>query len=187
VTRHDPRTRPFPQPRTLLTTEHLSCPNDLRPLATEHATWSNAYESLQTGMETIVRSRRVGKSRIARHMETQGRGASIARIVQVVLKERGERLAELGQKCLELADLERSSFEELRRCAAMGAQRRDNSSSAVFKNISRDRDRLMAELQDLLLDEAYIQYKNHRAPAAPTSRATKQTSRRAYVPMKTED
>jgi hypothetical protein len=140
------------------------------PCATDHARWSNAYESLQASMENYRQVKYESVSpRIAREMETQGRGASTARIVQVVLKDRGDRLAELGQKCLELADLERSSFEELRRCAAMGAQRRDNSSAAVIKGLSRERERLMAELQDLLLDEAYIQYKNHRAPAAPTS------------------
>lgn len=140
------------------------------PCATEHTRWSNAHESLQTGMENYRQTKYESVTpRIARDMETQGRGASMARIVQVVLKERGERLAELGQKCLELVDLERSAFEDWRRCATVGAQRRDNSSAVVFKNIFRERNLLMAELQDLLLDEAYIQYKNHRAPAAPTS------------------
>lgn len=154
----------------LLTGTPLLSDTSSGPCATEHARWSNAYESLQTGMENYRQIKYESVSpRIARDMGTQGKAASIARIVQVVLKERGERLAELGQKCLELADLERSSFEELRRCASMGAQRRDNSSAVLFKSISRERDRLMAELQDLLLDEAYVQYKNHRAPAPPTS------------------
>ncbi len=154
----------------LLTGTPLLSDTTSGPCATEHAKWSNAYESLQTGMEDYRQIKYESVSpRIARDMGTQGRGASIARIVQAVLKERGERLAELGQRCLELADLERSSFEEWRRCATVGAQRRDNSSAVVFKSIIRERDLLMAELQDLLLDEAYIQYKNHRAPAAPTS------------------
>jgi hypothetical protein len=140
------------------------------PCATEHAKWANAQESLQASMENYRQVKYESVSpRITRDMETQGRGASIARIVRVALKEREERLAELGQKCLELADSERSSLEEWRRCATVGAQRRDNSSAVVFKSIYRERDQLMAELQDLLLDEAYIQYKNHRAPAAPTS------------------
>jgi hypothetical protein len=140
------------------------------PCATEHARWANAYESLQAGMENYRQIKFESVSpRIASDMGTQGKRASISRIVQGVLKERGERLAELGRKCVELADLERSSLEEWRRCAMAGAQRRDNSSAAVFKSISRERDQLMAELQDLLLDEAYVQYKNHRAPAAPTS------------------
>jgi hypothetical protein len=154
----------------LLTGTPLLSQTTSGPCATEHARWSNAYESLQTSMENYRQIKYESVSpRIARDMGTQGRGASIAGIVQMVLKERGDRLAELGQKCLEFADLERSSFEAWRRCAAMGAQRRDNSSAVVIKSISRERDGLMAELQDLLLDEAYIQYKNHRAPAAPTS------------------
>jgi hypothetical protein len=153
----------------LLTVTPLLSDTTSGQCATEHARWLNAYESLQTGMENYrqIKYESVGP-RIARDMGTQGKGASIARIVQVVLKERGERLSELSQRCLELADLERSSFKEWRRCATLGAQRRDNSSAVAVKSIIPERDRLMAELQDLLLDEAYIQYKNHRAPAAPT-------------------
>ena len=140
------------------------------PCAKEHARWANAHESLQAGMENYRHFKYESVSpQIARDMGTQGKGKSLARIVQVVLKEREERLAELGRKCLELADLERSSLEEWRRCATGGAQRRDNSSAVAFKTISRERDRLMSELQDLLLDEAYVQYKNHHAPAAPAS------------------
>ncbi len=154
----------------LLTGTPLLSDTNSGPCATEHATWSNAYESLLTGMENYRQIKYESVSpRIAKDMGTQGRGASIARIVQVVLKERGERLAELGRRCLELADLERSSFEEWRRCATVGAQRRDNASAVAFKSILPERNRLVAELQDLLLDEAYIQYKNYRAPAAPTS------------------
>ncbi len=137
---------------------------------TEQATWSNAYQSLQAGMEAYrqIKNESVSPS-IAREMGAHERGVSIARIVQVVLKERGKRLAELGRRCLELADAERSSFGEWRRCAIVGAQRRDSSTVAGFKSLSRERDRLMAELQDLLLDEAYVQYKNYRAPAEPAS------------------
>ncbi len=154
----------------LLSGTPLLSETDAGPCATEHAQWSKAYESLQAGMENYhqVKSESVGP-RIAKEMASHERGASIASIVQVVLKERGERLAELGQSCLELADLERSSFDEWRRCATGGVQRRDSASAATFKSIFRERDRLMAELRDLLLDEAYIQCKNHRAPATPAS------------------
>ncbi len=84
-------------------------------------------------------------------------------------QERETRLAELGRRCLELADSERSSFDEWRRCATGGVQSVTAWSAATFKSIFRERDRLMAELRDLLLDEAYIQYENHHAPATPAS------------------
>jgi hypothetical protein len=142
----------------------------VEPCATEQVTWSNAYESLQAGMESYrrIKNESVGPS-IAKAMESHERGVSIAQVVHVVLKERREKLTELGRQCRELADVERSSFQEWRRCATGGFQRRDSSSAAAFKNISRERDRLMAELRDLLLDESYVQYKNHRAPAPPAS------------------
>jgi hypothetical protein len=138
------------------------------PCATEQVTWSNAYESLQAGMEAYRQAKNepVGP-RISREMGAHDRGVSIARGVEVVLKERGDKLAELGRRCLESANVERSSFEQWRRCATVGIKRRDSASEAAFKKISRERGRLMAELRDLLLDEAYVQYKNHRAPDAP--------------------
>ncbi|MGO9569034.1 MAG: hypothetical protein ACLP5H_15980 [Desulfomonilaceae bacterium] len=154
----------------LLTGTPLLSDTNSGPCDTEHARWSKAYESLQAGMERYRQIKYESVSpRIAREMGAHERGASIARIVEVVLKERRERLAELGQRCLEFADLERSSFEDWRRCATVRFQRRDNSSAVAFKSIVRERDLLMAELQDLLLDEAYVQYKNHRAPAPPAS------------------
>jgi len=154
----------------LLSGTPLLAETDSGPCATERAQWSKAYESLQVGMENYhqVKNESVGP-RIANEMAAHERRASIARIVQAVLEERGDRLAELGQRCHELADLERSSFDAWRRCASVGFQRRDSASAVTFKSIFRERDRLMAELHDLLLDEAYIQYKNHRAPATPAS------------------
>jgi hypothetical protein len=140
------------------------------PCAAEQATWANAYQSLQIGMDAYRQTKNESISpRIARAMDTHDKGVSIARVVEVILRERRARLAELGRQCLELADAEESSFAEWRRCASGGAQRRDNSAVAAFKGVSRERTRLMAELQDLLLDEAYVQYKNHRAPAERAS------------------
>jgi hypothetical protein len=140
------------------------------PCATDRVAWSNAYEALQAAMEGYrrIKNESVGPL-IAREMDAHDRGLSIARVVEVVLKERGKKLSELGRQCLELANVELSFFEHWRRCASAGVQKRDSASVAAFKKISRDRDRLMAELRDLLLDEAYVQYKNHRAPAAPAS------------------
>ncbi len=153
----------------LLTGTPLLSDNTLSgPCATEQAKWSNAYESLHAGMEAYrqIKNASVGP-RIAREMEAHQRGVSIARIVEFVLKERGNQLGEFGRRCLEMAEVERSSFDEWRRCATAGAQKRDSSSAATLKKVSRERERLMAELQDILLDEAYFQYKNHRAPDAP--------------------
>lgn len=148
----------------------LMSDTDSGPCSTERAQWSTAYESLRAGMENYYQAKNesVGP-RIAKEMAAHERGASIAGIVQAVLEERGGRLAELGRRCLELADSERSSFDVWHRCATAGVQKRDSAAAITLKNIFRERDRLIAELRDLLLDEAYIQYKNHRAPAAPAS------------------
>lgn len=138
--------------------------------AAEEAKWSKAYADLQAGMDNYRKVKYESVTpRIARDMTAHEREPSIARVVQAVLQERSERLAELGRTCLELAQLERSAFDEWRGCATTGISRRENSAMANFRSISLERDRLIIELRDLLLDEAYIQYKNHRAPDAPAS------------------
>jgi len=138
------------------------------PCATEQSRWVTDNQSLQAAMEAYRQTKNESITpRIAQEMSTQGRGLSIARIVQVVLKKRNERCAEVARKCIELADIEKASFEEWRRCGSTGAQRRASTPTGDFKSTFRERDRLLAELQDLLMDEAHMQYKNYRAPAEP--------------------
>ena len=59
----------------LLTGTPLLSQTTSGPCATEHARWSNAYESLQTSMENYRQIKYESvSSRIARDMGTQGRG-----------------------------------------------------------------------------------------------------------------
>ncbi|MGB6067774.1 MAG: hypothetical protein WBG50_23455 [Desulfomonilaceae bacterium] len=140
------------------------------PCGDEQAKWSSAYESLRAGMESYrkVKYESIGPQ-ITQEIGKRESRKPIARIVRAALKERSERLAEAGERCRELADQEQYCFKDLQRCAAIGGRRRGNSSIANFTSISRERIRLIAELKELLLDEAYIQYRNHRAPATPAS------------------
>ncbi len=136
----------------------------------EQTKWSNAYESLRAGMESYRKVKYESIApQITQEIATRGSRKPISRIVRAALKDRRERMAEAGERCRDLADQEQSCFKDLQRCATIGSRRRGNSSTANFKSISRERNRLIAELKDLLLDEAYIQYKNHRAPATPVS------------------
>jgi len=87
---------------------------------------------------------------------------SMARIVQSALRERNEKLAEAGAKCRELVDNEKFAFDDLRRCLSAPAQKKNNSIFAAVATISRDRERLLKEMRELLLDEAYVQYRGER-------------------------
>ena len=138
--------------------------------------WNQAYEALTQAMESYRRLR--GESitaRIEEKLEKTEQGRSIARGVQEVLKERTRLLADAKTKCLELAERERSVYHEWRRCAGSGGGRRRNTDATGPDSVARQRSDLPASLQDLLLDEAYVQYKNYRDPSPPSYSSSDQS------------
>lgn len=133
----------------------------------ETSGWTQAYEALEQGMESYRRLKAESITpRIEEELEKKEEGRSIARSVQEVLKERTRLLGDAKTKCLELAQSERSVYDEWRRCAGSGGGRRRNPNPQGPDRVARQRSSLLASLQDLLLDEAYLQYKNFRDPSS---------------------
>jgi hypothetical protein len=132
----------------------------------ENAKWVAMYTALNEALDSyrVVKEESVAPI-IEQKRDEFGKGAALARIVQASLAERSNRLADAEAKCLSLADSERSAFEEWRSCASGGRARRAPSAKGVVATASRDRETLLAKMRDLLLDEAYAQYKNQRDPA----------------------
>jgi hypothetical protein len=132
----------------------------------ETSGWTLAYEALEKAMESyrLLKGESVAP-RIEAELEKMERRRSIARSVYEVLKERARLLGDAKTKCLELAQSERSVYDEWRRCAGNGGDRRRNPDPHGPNSVARQRSGLLATLQDLLLDEAYVQYKNYRDPS----------------------
>jgi hypothetical protein len=141
---------------------HASC-------EAEMTGWTQACEALKQSMETYGRVKGESISpRIQEELEKKEQGRSIARGVEEVLKERNRLLVDAKTKCLELAESERSVYDEWRRCAGGGRDRRRNPDPSGPESVARQRSDLLASLQDLLLDEAFVQYKNYRDPSPPS-------------------
>jgi hypothetical protein len=136
------------------------------PCEPARAQWAQAHESLKEAAnalrETQVESI---EPRIDEALK-DGKRITIAQKVQIELKDRNRRISEAAHKCVDAADQEKAAFEQLRRCSAADSARRSASHTA-FGAIARERSKLLADLQDLLLDEAYIQYKRE-SPNPPT-------------------
>jgi hypothetical protein len=142
---------------------------------TETTGWTQAYEALEQAMESYRRLKEESITpRIQEELEKTEPGRSIARGVQEVLKARTRLLGDAKTKCLELAQSERSVYDEWRRCAGSGGGRRRNPNPQGPDSVARQRSGLLASLQDLLLDEAYVQYRNYRDPS-PASYSFDQT------------
>ena len=63
---------------------------------------------------------------------------------------------------MRLVDDERFAFDALRRCVSVPQNRRNSTLATALATISRDRERMLKQMQDLMLDEAYVQYKGER-------------------------
>jgi len=132
----------------------------------ETSAWAQAYEALEQALESyrLLRGESV-TPRIESELEKTEPGRSIARNVQEILKERSRLLGEAKTKCLELAQAERSVYDEWRRCAEGAGGRRRHADPLGPNNVARQHSDILASMQDLLLDEAYVQYKNYRDPS----------------------
>jgi hypothetical protein len=131
--------------------------------------WIEAFQRLKESTESI---RHTKEEPLASHIQHELSGhqntASMARSVQSVLKERSTILSSERTRCRNLAAQENQTFEQWRRCAVSGNPRRGGMHSSGIEAASIERKKLLGTLPDLLLDEAYAQYKNYQAPAAAT-------------------
>ncbi len=136
----------------------------------EAAGWTRAYESLAQGIESCRSLKQESiTTRIEQELEKTGPRRSMAQCVREVLKERTRSFGDAKAMCLELAERERSAYAEWRRCAGVGGGRRGRVDPQGPDSVARQRNELLALLQDVLLDEAYVQYKNYRDPSHSSS------------------
>lgn len=136
------------------------------PCETQRMQWLDAFDALKKGMEDYRLIKTASITPRITEVFSNGNRASMATVVQGILKERGDRMAEAGDVCHDLAARERQAYDTWRKCSATGQQRRNVPSQVSPGTVSKERDRLLAALHDLLLDEGYVQYKGYQAPAA---------------------
>ena len=131
--------------------------------------WGAAFQTLKERMEELRRFKSAPlKPAIQREQANPGNALSIAGSVRAALKERAALTDAATRQCRDAADRERIAFEELRACLPSGRQRRSNTNASWQNGDLDERKLVLAALQELLLDEAYLQYKNYRAPSPPS-------------------
>ncbi len=105
-------------------------------------------------------------SRIRRRLKEQPPHMSIAQAVYSVLADREERLKAMKREIEDLVSQERQAFRAWKRC--MSRTRRNDPPTADKEALLTSRADLQKGLDDLLLDEAFVQYKDYHAPAQAT-------------------
>ncbi len=149
------------------------------PCETQRAQWLEAFEALKKGMEDYRLIKTASIAPRITEVFSNGNRASMAAVVQGILKERGDRMAEAGNLCQDLAARERQTYDMWRKCGAPAQQRKNVPSLVSPGTVSKERDRLLAALHDLLLEEGYAQYKGYQAPAAAYGQENRPSEQRS--------
>ncbi len=126
--------------------------------------WLDAYHRLHDAVEQYQKTKEdpIGP-RIEEKLTKRSPRVSTAMIVRRVLDARKARMAEAREKATQLLDVEEERFHKWRTCRS--ANRRSRFSSRSVPEAT-ERKRLKSRLSDLFLDEAYVQYKDYRAPSS---------------------
>jgi hypothetical protein len=131
------------------------------PCGTKRADWRQAYELLKAGAEGYrkIKSESITPL-IEKEIAEKGTSKSTAAMVRSVLDNRTFRMTESREKLDKLLVEEKRRFDQLRRCVSHSRRRSRRRSRNDSEE--RARARVVSRLSDLLLDEAYEQYKNDR-------------------------
>ncbi len=125
--------------------------------------WSKAFTLLKERTDALRDAKEQGVTqRIEEKLSGGNRGESIARAVRSVLEQHRKNMAEARLGCGEVAEMERIAFEQWRRCSVGRRGPRGSSSSEKPEAVLQERNRLLTLLSELMLDEAFAQYRKSR-------------------------
>jgi hypothetical protein len=136
--------------------------------------WDQVHRSLQQAVEELRRAKQSAiTEEINRKINEAAGNTPIAKLVESVLQDRRQGIAAAEDRVRRLVDREKDVFAGWRRCEGpTGARARQ---SDRIRPAAEARERLAAQLPDLLLDEAFVQYKNYSDPV-PSDAQPYQTS-----------
>jgi hypothetical protein len=142
---------------------------DQTPCSPEYSQWMAAFQSLRENMDFLRQAKDDSITpKIENQMNSGDRQMTVAEKIQAVLAERTRTIAEFQARSMESLQRENQAFEKFRRCGPFDTKRSSHS-NFEFNELSRERNRLLSGLRDLLLDEAYVQYKKDN-PEPSTAR-----------------
>ncbi len=141
--------------------------------------WAPAFAKVKEKVQTLAdfKAKSVAPQ-IESRLGQNKSGVSVAAVVRQVLAERNQELERIKAECEAVTATEREAYEKLRACRT--ADRKSRSEKAFKRDpIIKERLAKVAELDELLVNEAYAQYKKEEVvPTAVASGVNNQ--RNAY-------
>jgi hypothetical protein len=129
--------------------------------------WVSVYQQLTQLAEQCLALRESSfQPRLEQLNEGRERGSTIARTVRTVLEERLNALNQAKRQVREAIERERLAFTEWRTCLARPRRGGPQAGNGEIQAAARERERLLRSVEDVLIDEAYVQYKHDRQPVA---------------------
>ncbi len=134
--------------------------------AQSYTEWFQAYEVFGKSLNNFSVAKKASvEPLITEAMSDVKSRKTISSIVQSVLRHRGARIADLSNEVVSAAENEKILYEHFRRCR-MGEVKSKND--RFVSEIAQERSTKLRELNELLLDEAYVQYRKE-SPTPPTA------------------
>ena len=145
----------------------------------EKSLWTEKFEALARAAEDYRCIKNESVAPKINELMASGTRINMAATIRSALNDRSDRLAEAGSRCQDALARERTAYETWRRCGGSDRRQKNAPHQNPSSADSRERDRFMADLQDLLLDEAYVQYKG-QAPVPTGGAGREPDQREAY-------
>lgn len=134
-----------------------------RPCASELEQWNEEFLRLKQGIDAYRLSKQEDiSSRIEESISRTDRNSSIAETVQEVLRDRAQRIESVYRRCRELGAQEATAFNIYNRCASPGSRKKNSQMNEQAPASVREREILLGDLNQMLLDDAYLQYKKQQ-------------------------
>lgn len=138
----------------------LFADDDAAPCRSARENWSKAFNLLKERTDALRDAKEHGVTQaIEEKLSGQKQSGPIARAVRSVLDQRRKSMDEARFGCGEVAEMERIAFEDWRRCSVGRQGPRGSSSPERPEAVLQERNKLLSLLSELMLDEAYAQYR----------------------------
>lgn len=134
--------------------------------AREH--WTQAMSALKDYMDAYTRVKEESlEPRIREMMAAANKRTTVARIVRDVLKDHARRLGDARNDLLRVEKEEKAAFSDWRACVSRIPGRRRRADPASLRTARKYRDTVYKKCDLLLLDQAFMQYKDSRPRRPP--------------------
>jgi hypothetical protein len=127
----------------------------------EYNDWNSAFNKLGFAVSALNELKEAPITNRVTRVLGQAKGSvSTASVIRSILRERNRSIQEASNRVSELMEIEKSAFDGIRKC--LQGDKRKSDSHPLLASVSKSRSKMLSDVQDSLIQEAYVQYKKEQ-------------------------